>query len=115
MARTSTSWKAGVSGNPGGRPRKHIDVEILAQAHAPQAIQTLVRALDNPRLCVAAATALLDRGFGRPKQQISGDANKPLVVDFKWADGGTVVPAAVQQTVISGVAEQIGWDGDDGS
>ena len=33
----------------------------------------LVRGLKHPKLFVAAATALLDRGFGKPTQPIEGD------------------------------------------
>ena len=108
MPRSSTTFKPGVSGNPNGRPKKRddIDIEALAKSHAPEAIATLVNALHHPKLCVQAAVALLDRGFGRPRQQISGDAGKPLIVDFKWNDGTNVSTAAGSQ-VIDAVAEQI--------
>lgn len=56
----------GVSGNPGGRPRAELDVQALAREYTPQAIATLVKALDDERLCVSAAVHLLDRGWGRP-------------------------------------------------
>jgi len=36
------------------------------------AVQALVKALDNEKTCVAAATALLDRGYGKPAQEITG-------------------------------------------
>jgi hypothetical protein len=59
-------FSRGVSGNPGGRPRAALDVQALAREHTPQAIATLVKALDNERLCVSAAVHLLDRAWGKP-------------------------------------------------
>lgn len=55
----------GQSGNPGGRPK---GVEALAREHTPAAIATLVKALADPKQCVAAAVALLNRGWGNPTQ-----------------------------------------------
>jgi hypothetical protein len=52
-------FRRGVSGNPGGRPRATLDVQALARERTPQAIATLVRALDDERLCVSAALHLL--------------------------------------------------------
>ncbi len=34
---------------------------------------TLAAALDDPKLCVQAAQALLDRGWGKPAQVVGGD------------------------------------------
>lgn len=77
----------GRSGNPGGRPRAELDVQELARAHTPDAIAALVAALTSPRERVAAATALLDRAWGRPTQHVGGDAGgAPLCIDFRWAD-----------------------------
>src|SRR5579859_2900121 len=61
------AWVKGQSGNPGGRLKGESELQALA------AIKALVKALDDERLCVAAASALLDRGYGRPAQRI--DAN----------------------------------------
>jgi hypothetical protein len=62
-------WKPGESGNPKGRP-PGIDARDLARTHTEAAIVTLVHALRDKRLCVAAACALLDRGWGKPREQI---------------------------------------------
>lgn len=70
-----TPWKKGQSGNPSGRPR---GIEAQARAHTEAAIATLVRELNNPRNCVPAAVALLDRGWGKPKQTIAGDSENPV-------------------------------------
>jgi hypothetical protein len=65
----------GVSGNPGGRPRVLGDVQELARQKSPEAIETLSNIMHDdkaaPAARVAAANALLDRGFGKPTQPIS--------------------------------------------
>jgi hypothetical protein len=83
--RTRTTWSRGFCPNPGGRPKKNRTIEELAREHTPAAIAALVAALANPRERVPAATELLNRAWGRPKQPISGDENAPLLVDFTWA------------------------------
>jgi hypothetical protein len=67
-------FKKGQSGNPAGRRAKtsgEKEVEALARRHAPSAIGRLKFWMDsdNPKASVSAANALLDRGYGRPKQQ----------------------------------------------
>ena len=57
----------GRSGNPGGKTRYMIDVQALAREHTHEAIATLVASLKDDRHKVAAAEALLDRGWGRPE------------------------------------------------
>jgi len=87
VAKSRTSFRPGVSGNPGGRPKAALDVQELARAHTPDAIAALVAALANPRERVSAAVALLDRGWGKPTQPLAGDGMAaPLAIDFRWAD-----------------------------
>jgi hypothetical protein len=78
-----TPFKKGQSGNPGGRPKG--DVQALAREHTAAAIAALVTALGNQRERVPAAIALLDRGWGKPAQAITG------------ADGGAL------QLIVTGV------------
>jgi hypothetical protein len=65
----------GVSGNPGGRPKVLGDVQELARQKSPEAINTLSNIMHDekapPAARVAAANALLDRGYGKPTQPIS--------------------------------------------
>lgn len=66
-------YKPGQSGNPGGLRRKHIsDLSKEARRFAGLAVSTLVKicrtGLERNKL--AAATALLDRGYGKPVQMI---------------------------------------------
>ena len=63
-----TAFKPGQSDNPGGRPKVLRNLQELAREHTEDAIKVLVRALKVPRERVAAAGALLDRGYGRPLQ-----------------------------------------------
>jgi|SRR5215469_5984651 len=91
-----TSFKPGQSGNPGGRPKGPVaDIAALAREYGADAILTLVGCLHDPRHKVAAAQALLDRGYGRPQQTITGDAEKPIAIDFTWqAAAEDAVPQA---------------------
>jgi hypothetical protein len=49
---------------------------VLARAHTVDAIKALVDALQRPKEAVSAAVALLNRGWGLPKQPVeaSGDS-----------------------------------------
>ena len=67
--------------NPGGRPKKIYEVEKLAQKHAKRAIEVMVELLedDNPKVRLHAASVLLDRGFGKPRQRT--DTNVDVTID----------------------------------
>jgi hypothetical protein len=69
----------GRSGNPGGRPKAALDVQALAREHTTAAIRTLVEALRDPKLKVAAAQALLDRGWGKPAVQIHAQSESTVL------------------------------------
>src|SRR5947209_10133845 len=66
-------FKPGVSGNPGGRPRRHIgDLSRETRQYAQLAVSTLVKICraGEERNRLVAARELLDRGYGRPLQMI---------------------------------------------
>ena len=72
MPITNTTWAKGQSGNPGGRPRILEAVRDIARESTTLAIETLrtiAADTEAPHAArVSAATALLDRGWGRPLQ-----------------------------------------------
>jgi hypothetical protein len=82
--RRSTSFKSGVSGNPGGRPKKTatmearkmaVEVKAAARELTQDAIDTLASVMKDltapPAARISAAVALLDRGHGRPTQAVN--------------------------------------------
>jgi hypothetical protein len=72
----------GQSANPGGRPKALQAVEDAARSHTADALATLARICKDsnapPAAQVAAANALLDRGWGRPKQAIEASGTLTL-------------------------------------
>jgi hypothetical protein len=81
--RRSTSFQQGISGNPGGRPRRPAtiaarriaaDVKVLAQDCAPEAVSTLKAIMLSerapPAARISAASILLDRGYGKARQEV---------------------------------------------
>jgi Family of unknown function (DUF5681) len=77
-------FKKGQSGNPGGRPKVIAEVRELAREYTGEAVKTLVSIMTNPKSApaarVSAANALLDRGYGRPPQHITGEAGPAFVI-----------------------------------
>src|SRR4051794_5342837 len=74
-------FKPGQSGNPGGRPRTIGDVRDAAREHTVEAIERLAHWMrsNDPRASIAAATALLDRGWGKAAQPLAGeDGESPV-------------------------------------
>lgn len=71
-------FQKGQSGNPGGRAKVTMadgkTLTDLAREHTPKAVQALVGVLEDIETSdaarVSAATALLDRGWGRPRQDL---------------------------------------------
>jgi len=45
----SGSFQPGISGNPGGRPKKLADVQEAAQEHSTDAIKTLASIMNNAK------------------------------------------------------------------
>jgi hypothetical protein len=83
-------FKKGQSGNPSGRRAKteaEREVESLARQHGASAIKRLKFWMesDNPKASVAATQALLNRGYGMPKQalQHQGHDGGPVVIAWE--------------------------------
>lgn len=65
-------FKKGQSGNPNGRPKKVDAIADLARENGDKAIRKLVKLIDSDddRVALQAATAVLDRAVGKPKQAL---------------------------------------------
>jgi hypothetical protein len=81
---------SGQSGNPGGRPKGYGDLRELARQHTEDAIATLVaicRNGENESARVAAANAILDRGWGKPAVPVVAcDPPAVITLDFGWRE-----------------------------
>jgi hypothetical protein len=73
-------WRKGFSGNPSGRRKEEGPVRDLARRYTVRAIRRLAQlmASNNERVAVIAAQALLDRGWGKPAQALTGPDGGPL-------------------------------------
>ena len=82
------AFKPGQSGNPGGRPKLPEDVKHvreLARQYTQEAVDALVVTLKEGghSARVAAANALLERGWGKPEQPITGPDGGPVQHSLK--------------------------------
>src|ERR1019366_5223191 len=80
-------WHKGQSGNPGGRPAVAAEVKAEARRHTKEALDRLVYWMrsDDPQASIRAAMALLDRGCGKPEQNLalkSYEPERPAVFYF---------------------------------
>ena len=84
MASRGRPFPKGKSGNPGGRLKSNKEVVDLARASAEFALNRLVEiAKGSSPHAVAAARAILDRGYGKPTQfvVVSESDHTPVEVD----------------------------------
>ncbi|CAO4196661.1 DUF5681 domain-containing protein [Methylorubrum extorquens] len=72
------AFQPGQSGNPGGRPKASARVRDAAREHTEAALAVLVQiatAGESEAARMAAANAILDRGYGKPTQPVDGDGD----------------------------------------
>jgi hypothetical protein len=85
MAKNLSSFEKGKTGNPGGRPRGAFAARDLARKHTKAAIDRLFEIMQrgaSEQAQVAAAVALLDRGWGKPVavKEHGGKEGGPIVI-----------------------------------
>jgi hypothetical protein len=97
-SRKRTSWVKGQTGNPGGRPKKPATIEArkiimdikeaareLTQ-EALDALKLVVTSANAPAAArVSAATAILDRGWGKPKETMDVTSRGPTLEELVLA------------------------------
>jgi hypothetical protein len=91
-------WKPGQSGNPGGRPKHDLAAEI-ARAIFEQDSEAINRAFaaELKKGNAKVFTALADRAYGKPRQQI----------EQVGEDGGPIQSSVVVQFVRTRDAEKV--------
>lgn len=82
-------FQPGRTGNPGGRPKLPEDVKHvreLARQYTEDAISALVGVIkksSSDAARVSAANVLLDRGWGKPEQPLTGMDGGPIEIATK--------------------------------
>jgi hypothetical protein len=104
----------GQSGNPFGRPKEGREVQLLARECTEAAIGVLeeIMICGTSETCrLMAANALLDRGWGRPKQavELSGAEGGPLQIEDVRAENFAILAAIADR--IAGAAAARGTGG----
>jgi hypothetical protein len=116
---TGRGFKPGRSGNPKGRPKVPEEVRELARAHTVDAIEGLskvLRAKKTPAMArIVAAEALLNRGWGKPRQELelSGPGGKPLIPTIPLKDLSDGTLAQLEAALAAAEAEAGKATGDD--
>lgn len=91
---------------PGAFNKGTAEIKVFAQQYGQAAIARLAElsglvagtiAAESQVAQIAAIKELLDRGYGKASQPISGDSDgPPLRVDFRWADATGVIAKTVE-------------------
>lgn len=78
----SGRFKAGASGNPGGRPKALTNFEDLARSRSVQALDKLWEIAQSGRSmpAVRACEIIIERAWGKAPQPITGGDGGPVLV-----------------------------------
>ena len=95
-------FKPGESGNPGGRPKEVAEVKALAREHTVAAINKMVEIMNAPKssgnTVLAAACAILDRGYGRPAQSVDLTTTPGTMSDAEVEERAIAILQSRQQS-----------------
>jgi hypothetical protein len=110
MRNSDGTFLQGYSGNPSGRPAIIGELQKLARTHTTTALATLVEIMSNtaspPNARVAAAVALLDRGYGRPSTAVFVEMTPQVSSADREALLSTVVTAMDETAASTKAAEK---------
>jgi hypothetical protein len=87
--RRGKPFPKGVSGNPGGRPKRTEEEVSLAEAcraktsEALVVVETLMRESSNDRVRLAAAEFVIERGWGKAMERVEL-AGRPVQLTGEW-------------------------------
>lgn len=72
------SYLPGQVGNPTGRSKRFHEVQVAARENSLDALACLVKLMssDDERVAIIAANSVLDRAFGKPKEQKTDDSQQ---------------------------------------
>jgi hypothetical protein len=104
MRNSDGTFLQGYSGNPSGRPAIISELQKLARTHTPTAIMSNTASPANSR--VAAAVALLDRGYGRPSTAVFVEMTSQVSSADREALLGRVVAAMDEMAASTKAAEK---------
>jgi hypothetical protein len=84
-------WRLGAGRPPGAINKIGVDVRAAAREHTVDAVETLAAIMNDegaPSAArVSAASAILDRGWGKPTQQLEHGVSDPLAELLDAVDG----------------------------
>ena len=80
---------AGRPPGPNGRGAAFKHLRELARSHTEQAVLKIVNIMNkskDERLCLACANAILDRGFGKPREEQVVEQEDLLTTEYRTVD-----------------------------
>src|SRR5262249_24705472 len=96
------SFPKGVSGNPGGRPKRVRELMEIARAFSAEGIEELAAIMRDkelpPAMRMAAIDRILDRGMGKPVQPTAADLTPVLEAPRTGDDAKDITPAVDRPT-----------------